>query len=105
MWKRSVLVAALAAAGIAGSAHAQFASAVFVPELAIADSAICRSPGAGLPLLRLAQATPGKQKEISPAVRSAATSSAPPDDVPLIKGLGSRTIRVTSTSKEAQAYF
>jgi tetratricopeptide (TPR) repeat protein len=112
MYSRKALLVALAAAGFAGSASApsaQFAS-VFVPELALANGAFCRQPVAsnGLPLLRLAQAAPQKKTEISPAAPAAAhavTGPAAAGDPPLMSGLGSRTLKITTSSKLAQQYF
>jgi len=112
---RKSLLLALTAAGFAGSASApsaQFAS-VFVPELALIDGALCRQPGlTGAPaLLRLAQAAPAnaqKKTEISPAAPAAAnavgaaTSEADP---PLLQGLGTRTLRITTKSGKARQYF
>ncbi len=108
------LLLALAAVGFAGSASAPLAqySNVFVPELALIDGALCRPPGAGgLPLVRLAQATqdaPRKKTGISPAAPTAAKSvplSAPGDEPPLMEGLGTRTLKVSTSSKLAQRYF
>jgi tetratricopeptide (TPR) repeat protein len=99
--------------GAAGSySHAQSAD-VFVPELAAMDNALCRvgTPGA-YPLLRLAQATTGevprKKSEISPAAPSAAKNvpgAASADEPPLMPGLGTTTIKVTTSKVLAQKYF
>jgi tetratricopeptide (TPR) repeat protein len=114
MHARKTLLLALAAAGLAGSAAAPVArsSSVFVPELAVIDGALCRAPMArSLPLLRLAQTTPhapNKKKEISPATPAAAkaiASAAPSDDPPMLSGIGTRTLRITTASKLAQQYF
>src|SRR5687768_16022389 len=112
MPSRKTLVLAVAAAVMAGTAaapQAQFAN-VFVPELALTDGALCRSPAAGgLPLLQLAQALDApRKKEMSPAAPAAAraASAAPPtQDPPLMKDLGNGTIRITTASKLAQRYF
>jgi len=108
------LLLALAAVGFAGSASAPLAqySNVFVPELALIDGALCRPPGAGgLPLVRLAQATqdaPRKKTGISPAAPTAARSvplSAPGDEPQLMEGLGTRTLKISTSSQLAQRYF
>jgi tetratricopeptide (TPR) repeat protein len=112
MHARKALLLALAAAGLAGTASApsaQFAS-VFVPELALIEGGFCRQPTgtSGMPLLRLAQAAPQKKTEFSPAAPAAAEAIATPasaGDPPLMSGLGSRTIRITTSSKLAQQYF
>jgi len=112
---RKSLVLALAAACFAGSASApsaQFAS-VFVPELAVIDGAMCRQPGiAATPgMLRLAQAVPvsaRKKTEISPAAPAAAQAvpgTATEANPPLLQGLGTRSIRITTRSKKARQYF
>ncbi|HET7158413.1 MAG TPA: hypothetical protein VFI62_05425 [Burkholderiales bacterium] len=114
MRTRKTLLMALSVAGLAGSAAIPLAQSttVFVPELALIDGALCRAPGAaGFPLVRLAQATqdtPRKKSEISPAAPAAAqaaSGSAPADDPPLIQGLGTRTIKITTSSRAAQQYF
>lgn len=109
------LLLAFAAIVLAGSAPAPLAysAGVFVPELASSDSAICRSPaaGGGFPLVRLAltaQSAPQKKTEISPAApiaAKAAAATAPDGDPPLMQGLGSRSLRITTSSKLAQKYF
>ena len=92
-------------------ARAQSGS-VFVPELAAMDNALCQAGGVGrYPLLRLAQVAyepPKKKSEISPAAPSAAKSvpgSGSTDQPPLMPGLGTTTIKVTTTSVLAQKYF
>ena len=108
------LLLALAAAGFAGSASApsaEFAN-VFVPELATADT-LCRKPGlTGSPaFLRLAQATqasPQKRTEISPAAPAAAQAvrgSERAGDAPLFQGLGTRALKITTSSAAARQYF
>jgi tetratricopeptide (TPR) repeat protein len=112
MHARKALLLALAAAGLAGNApapSAQFAN-VFVPELAVIDGGVCRQPVGtnAMPLLRLAQAAPQKKTEFSPAAPAAAEALASPataGDPPLMAGLGSRTIKITTSSKLAQQYF
>jgi tetratricopeptide (TPR) repeat protein len=108
------LLLALSAVGLAGSAAAPLAQSgnVFVPELAMIDGTLCRAPGAaGFPLVRLAQATPAqspKKTEISPAAPTAAQAASagtPVDDPPLLEGLGTRTIKITTASKAAQQFF
>ena len=106
------LVLALAAAGLGGAAsapQAQFAN-VFVPELALVDGALCRSPAAGgFPLVRLAQAQDAPRKKgispAAPAAAKAAAAPAPADDPPLMDGLGKGSIEVTAASKAAQQFF
>jgi tetratricopeptide (TPR) repeat protein len=114
MHTHKTLLLALAAAGLTGSAsapHAQFAN-VFVPELAMIDGTICSAPGVtdGFPLVRLAQAhdIPRKKTEIgpaAPAAAEAASAAASKDDPPLIQGLGTRAMKITTTSPLAQQYF
>jgi tetratricopeptide (TPR) repeat protein len=106
----SGLIAASSAVSVL-TAHAQFAS-VFVPELAAVDNALCRVQRTGAyPLVRLAQAgyeQPRKKSEISPAAPSAAKSvksEGSPDEPVLMSGLGSGTIKVTTSSRLAQQYF
>ncbi|HEX2827999.1 MAG TPA: tetratricopeptide repeat protein [Burkholderiales bacterium] len=110
MHTRKKLLLALAAAGLCAAAAVPFAESthVFVPELATMDGAFCRSPGAaGFPLVRLAQAAT-KKTEISPAAPAAAqavSSGAAGAEPPLMQGLGTRTIRITSSSALARQYF
>jgi tetratricopeptide (TPR) repeat protein len=113
MVKHKTLFVALGAAGLASSAPAPLAQSadVFIPELATIDGALCRAPGAGgFPLLKVAHAAhakPRKKTEISPATPAAVdatAAAAPADDPPLMKGLGTRSIKVT-TSRLAQQYF
>lgn len=114
MTTRKTLLLALSAAGLAGSTAVPLAQSVnvFVPELAAIDGALCRAPRAGgLALLRLAQAAqdaPRKKTEISPAAPAAAKAAsgqAPADDPPLMRGLGTRTMKITTSSSLAQQYF
>src|SRR5690242_17384202 len=109
------LLLALAAAGLAGSASApsaEFAN-VFVPELAAADGALCRKPGltgspAFLRLAQAAQASPQKRTEISPAAPAAAQAvrgSERAGDAPLFQGLGTRGLKITTSSAAARQYF
>ena len=114
MHTHRTLVLALAAGGLIGGAsapHAQYSN-VFVPELALIDGALCRRPAAGgLPLMRLAQAAqdaPRKKTGISPAAPTAAKSvplGAPGDEPPLMEGLGTRTLKITTSSRLARRYF
>jgi tetratricopeptide (TPR) repeat protein len=111
---KSLLIAlgtATALASSASAAYAQFAN-VFVPELAAMDNALCRLAGpSAYPLVRLAQAgheQPRKKSEISPAAPSAAQSVGAPaaaDEPPLMSGLGTASIRITTSSRAAQQYF
>jgi tetratricopeptide (TPR) repeat protein len=114
MHKTRTLLIAIAAAGLAGTAsapHGQFAN-VFVPELATIDGAICSAPrSAGYPLVRLAQAAyeaPKKNSEISPAAPTVArtvSKAGVVDEPPLMTSLGTRTIRITTSSGLARKYF
>ena len=113
MHKHKTLLLALAASGLAGSALAPFAepSAVFVPELANMNASVCRAPAAGgFPFLAMAQASQEKlspRTEISPAAPAAAAISpaAAAEDPPLIAGLGTRTLKITTASATARQYF
>jgi tetratricopeptide (TPR) repeat protein len=110
MLKRKPLFLALLAAGLlTGEGLSEAVSDdVFVPELAVLDGgALCGRPallGSGLSPLVLAQA---KQTEVSPAGAAAAKASKPAaeGDAPLIPGLGTRSYRITTSSKLAQRYF
>ena len=110
MHTRKKLLLALAAAGLSAGAAAPFADSgeVFVPELAAMDGAFCRAPGAaGFPLVRLAQAATRKT-EIGPAAPTAAqavSNRAAGGDPPLMQGLGTRTIRISTSSALARQYF
>jgi tetratricopeptide (TPR) repeat protein len=115
MHKHKTLLLALAASGLVGSAAAPFADpgSVFVPELAGTGGAICRAPtttAGGFPLLRLAQSAevraPSKT-EISPAAPAAAVAAGngTTEDPPLMSGLGTRTLKITTASKLARQYF
>src|SRR5881394_3525306 len=105
MSPRKPLVLAMLAAGIIGSDGLPEAqSTVFVPELAMLDGALCvgtltRAPA---PPMLLAQAT-----EVSPAAKAAASAApaAASADQPLIPGLGARSFKVSTSSKQAQQYF
>jgi tetratricopeptide (TPR) repeat protein len=114
MHSRKTLLLALSVAGLTGPAAMPLAQSttVFVPELALIDGALCRAAGAaGFPLVRLAQATqdgPRKKSEISPAAPTAAqaaSGAAPTDDPPLLEGLGTRTLKITTASSAAQRFF
>ncbi len=85
---------------------------VFVPELAVIDGVVCRQPAAGNRLLlRLAQAGIEKRPKktgISPAAPVAAaavTSSLPDDDPPLMSGLGTLSVPITTQSSLAERFF
>jgi len=112
---RKSLLVALATAelvGVASAPQAQSGS-VFVPELALIDGAICRTPKVmgALPLLRVAQAAQdrrGKKTGISPAALTATkavSGPTPDDDPPLMQALGSATMPITTSSKKAQEFF
>ena len=108
MHARKPLYAALLAVGIAGSDGLPEAqSTIYVAELAMLDGALCVAPPAArLPAapLFLAQAA---ATEVSPAAKAAAATAKPPAarDQPLIPGLGTRSFKVTTSSKAAQQYF
>jgi tetratricopeptide (TPR) repeat protein len=104
---RKPLVLAMLAAGlIAGDRLPEAQSTIFVPELAMLDGALCVDGAARAPAppLLIAQAT---RTEVSPAVKAAAKGAAPAaaSDQPLIPGLGTRSFRITTSSKAAQQYF
>jgi len=105
MSPRKPLVLAMLAAGIIGSdGFPEAQSNVFVPELAMLDGALCVAPVARAPAppLLLAQA----QTEVSPAAKAAASAApAAAGDQPIIPGLGTRSFRITTSSKQAQQYF
>ena len=108
MPKRKPLLLALLAAGLlSGEGVTEALSEnVFVPELAL-EGAFCGRPAllvTGLSPLLLAQA---KQTEVSPAGKAAAaaTQAAPAGEVPLLPGLGTRSYRISTSSKLAQQYF
>ena len=103
---RKPLVLAMIAAGIIvsdGLPEAQ--STVFVPELAMLDGALCTGQMAATPFqpLLLAQ----MKTEVSPAAKAAASTAKPAAaaDQPAIPGLGTRSFKITTKSKEAQQYF
>ena len=109
MPKRKPLLLALLAAGLlTGEGLTEAISEdVFVPELAALDGAVCGRPallGGGLSPLLLAQA---KQTEVGPAGKAAAAASKATSagDVPLLPGLGTRSYRISTSSKLAQQYF
>ena len=107
MTSRKPLILAMAAAGLLAGEGLPDAHSVFVPELAMLDGALCSGPmpqaGRQL-LLQLAQA---KQTEVGPAgaAAAAAAPAAAETDPPLIRGLGTRSYRITTNSKLAQQYF
>jgi tetratricopeptide (TPR) repeat protein len=105
------IFAALAAAGLVSAAALPDARSdnVFVPELAVIDGTICRLPQAGNRLLlRLAQAgldqAPGKTG-VSPVSAPAALAPAASDDPPLIEGLGTLRLGITTFSSRAERFF
>jgi len=106
MITRKPLVLAMLAAGlIAGDRLPEAQSTIFVPELAMLDGALCTGNPISAPMqpMLLAQ----MKTEVSPAAKAAA-SAAPGTgvaDQPLIAGLGTRSFKVTTRSKQAQEYF
>jgi tetratricopeptide (TPR) repeat protein len=104
------LILALAAAGVVGGEGLREAQSndVFVPELAVVDGALCTGPmpqARGMLPLLFAQA---KQTEVGPAGAAAAAATppaAPAADPPLLSGLGTRSYRITTSSRQAQQYF
>jgi tetratricopeptide (TPR) repeat protein len=106
MIARKPLVLAMLAAGlIAGDRLPEAQSTIFVPELAMLDGALCTGNPISAPMqpMLLAQ----MKTEVSPAAKAAA-SAAPGTgvaDQPLIAGLGTRSFKVTTKSKQAQEYF
>jgi tetratricopeptide (TPR) repeat protein len=106
MITRKPLVLAMLAAGlIAGDRLPEAQSTIFVPELAMLDGALCTGNPISAPMqpMLLAQ----MKTEVSPAAKAAA-SAAPGTgvaDQPLIAGLGTRSFKVTTKSKQAQEYF
>lgn len=104
--RKSLFAAMLAAGIIAGDALPEAQSTVFVPELAMLDGALCVTPAAGGPAAPLLVAQAAKT-EVSPAAKAAASAAPPPAalDQPLIGGLGTRSFKITTSSKAAQQYF
>src|SRR6267378_2761295 len=106
MVTRKPLVLAMLAAGlIAGDRLPEAQSTIFVPELAMLDGALCTGNPISAPMqpMLLAQ----MKTEVSPAAKAAA-SAAPGTgvaDQPLIAGLGTRSFKITTRSKQAQEYF
>ncbi len=109
MLKRKPIWLAIAAAGLLSGEGLRdaYSEEVFVPELAALDGTFCgtatsifRSPRGTL----LAQA--GKT-EVGPAAPAAAAAmpSASESDPPLLKGLGTLTYRISTSSALAQRYF
>jgi len=107
------ILAALAAAGLIAGASLPDARSdnVFVPELAAIDGVNCRVPQAGnRMLLRLAQAsTDGalRKTAMGPAAAAAAAADmrAHNDDPPLMEGLGTLSLRITTFSSAAERFF
>ena len=109
MLKRKPLLLAMAAAGLVAGIGLPNANSedVFVPELSVLDGALC---GAAAPVGRsplLLQLTQAKQTEVSPAgaAAAAAAPAAAESDPPLIPGLGTRSFRISTSSRLAQRYF
>jgi tetratricopeptide (TPR) repeat protein len=110
----SWVLAAAVGGAVSGSGPAPYpeARSVFVPELAAVDGTACRAPAAtgAMPLLRVAQtATDAPRKRgISPAAKAAAEAAALPqadDDPPLMSGIGTRTLEISTSSAPARSYF
>ena len=106
MLARKPLVLAMFAAGlIAGDRLPEAQSTIFVPELAMLDGALCTGTMASAPMqpMLLAQ----MKTEVSPAAKAAASAApaAGVADQPMIPGLGTRSFKITTTSKQAQEYF
>ena len=108
------ILAALAAAGLMTGAALTDARPdnVFVPELAAIDGIPCRAPPVGnRQLLRLAQAStdaaPGKtaMDSAAAATASAPATRTPSDDPPLMEGLGTLSLRITTFSSAAERFF
>ncbi len=103
---RKPLVLALMAAGlIASDGLPEAQSTVFVPELAMLDGALCTGTMATVPFqpMLLAQ----MKTEVSPGAKAAAKVAPPAASVdqPMIPGLGTRSFKISTSSKEAQQYF
>jgi tetratricopeptide (TPR) repeat protein len=104
---RKPLVLALITAGVIAADGSEAESNVFVPELAMLDGALCtgfsQQANPMMPML-LAQAA---RTEVSPAAKAAAGAApaAASADQPMIAGLGTRSFRISTKSKEAQQYF
>ena len=106
MLARKPLVLAMLAAGlIAGDRLPEAQSTIFVPELAMLDGALCTGTMASAPMqpMLLAQ----MKTEVSPAAKAAASAApgAGVADQPMIPGLGTRSFKITTKSKQAQEYF
>jgi tetratricopeptide (TPR) repeat protein len=114
MGKSKTILFGWAAAALCGSAsapQAQFAN-VFVPELAAIDNAVCVEPRQrrvrSLAIAQAANDAAPSKRGISPAAPAAAkavASGQSGDDPPLIEGLGTRTIDVTTASQAARQFF
>ena len=107
------ILAALATAGLIAGASLPDARSdnVFVPELAAIDGVNCRVPQAGnRMLLRLAQASRDgalRKTAMGPVAAAAAAADmrAHNDDPPLMEGLGTLSLRITTFSSEAERFF
>src|SRR5205814_619623 len=103
---RKPLVLAMLAAGIiASDGLPEAQSTVFVPELAMLDGALCT--GAMTPALAAPMLLAQMKTEVSPAAKAAASSApaAASTEQPLIGGLGARSFKISTASKQAQQYF
>ena len=103
--RKPLYLAMLAAGILASDGLPEAQSTVFVPELAMLDGALCVAPAGRAPAPSLlAQAA---KTEVSPAAKAAAGAAPPPAalDQPLIQGLGTRGLKITTSSKAAQQYF
>ena len=104
---RKPLILAMVAAGvIASDGFPEAQSNIFVPELAMLDGALCVSDGASAPSAPLIVAQAART-EVSPAAKAAAAAAAPgaSGEQPLISGLGTRSFKITTSSRAAQRYF
>lgn len=107
------ILAALATAGLIAGASLPDARSdnVFVPELAAIDGVNCRVPQAGnRMLLRLAQASRDgalRKTAMGPVAAAAAAADmrAHNDDPPLMEGLGTLSLRITTFSSAAERFF
>ena len=108
MLKRNALWLALAPAGpLAGEGHpAARAEEAFVPELAVLDGTICGGAASAFQNGFMVLAQAGKT-EVGPAVPAAAAAmpSGTESDPPLMKGLGTLSYRISTSSAPAQRYF
>src|SRR5258706_5809184 len=103
--RKPLVIAMLAAGIIASDGLPEAQSTIFVPELAMLDGALCTGAMVSAPLqpMLLAQ----MKTEVTPAAKAAASSApaAASADQPMIAGLGARSFKISTSSKEAQQYF